>query len=55
MIGLLERGKPRTWKQSNANEVLNGKMKKKKKKKKKDHITIFYLGESGGIVPMKRE
>ena len=52
MIGLLERGKPRTWKQSNANEVLNGKMTEKKKKQ---HITILYLGESGGIVPMKRE
>lgn len=52
MIGLLERGKPRTWRQTNANEVLNGKMIKKKKK---NHITIFYLGESGGIVPMKRE
>lgn len=32
MIGLLERGKPRTWRQTNANEVLNGKMIKKKKK-----------------------
>lgn len=49
MIGLLERGKPRTWRQTNANEVLNGKMIRK------NHITIFYLGESGGIVPMKRE
>lgn len=34
MIGLLERGKPRTWRQTNANEVLNGKMIRKKKKKK---------------------
>lgn len=50
MIGLLERGKPRTWRQTNANDVLNGKMIRKK-----NHITIFYLGESGGIVPMKRE
>ena len=33
MIGLLERGKPRTWRQTNANEVLNGKMIRKKKKK----------------------
>ena len=31
MIGLLERGKPRTWRQINANEVLNGKMIRKKK------------------------
>ena len=30
MIGLLERGKPRTWRQTNANEVLNGKMIRKK-------------------------
>ena len=49
MIGLLERGKPRTWRQTNANEVLNGKMIRKKS------YNYFYLGESGGIVPMKRE
>ncbi|HFH8624728.1 TPA: hypothetical protein ACIN5E_000180 [Streptococcus agalactiae] len=45
-----ERGKPRAWKQSNANEVLNGKMTEKKQ-----HITVLYLGESGGTVPMKRK
>ena len=49
MIRLSERGKPGTWKQSNANEVLNGKMTVKQ------HITILYLGESGGTVPMKRK
>ena len=49
MIRLSERGKPGTRKQSNANEVLNGKMTVKQ------HITILYPGESGGTVPMKRK
>ncbi len=51
MIRLSERGKLGTQKQSNANEVLNGKVVKKNL----NNITILYLGESGGIVPMKQE